>query len=204
MYRDLDDFQQKYPTKEAKVTALKTMSNEEIDELIDLCQTVQGKLWYQRFKKSVTIFRYELKDAWGIPVREIEVIDGPKMFVRFASDAGLELYMLSMGKGEFTEEIRLQREDLMRIREILDNDRLFEQEELERAHGIAVLDGYIQTIEISCKGRYIKARGANMDYCEGDFEHCFHTNLMIRVIKSIGEILIPLGVLEECFSLTRE
>ena len=45
------EFQKKYPTKEEKIKALKSMSNKEIDELIADCPNVQGKIWYKSFKK---------------------------------------------------------------------------------------------------------------------------------------------------------
>ena len=201
MYRDIEDFQQKYPTKEARETALKAMSNEEIDELIDLCRTVQGKNWYQGFKKPETIFRYELKNAWCMPLCRLEVIDGPESLVSFATDAFKERLERHPGTGEFTEEIRLSREDLMRIRDILDDDRLFETEELEDPYGMMILDGYIQEFGISGKGRHIEAHGYNIQACKGDVEHCFHSDLMIRILEEIGKILIPLGVPEQCFTL---
>ena len=203
MYRDIEDFQQNYPTKEARETALKAMSNEEIDELIDLCQTVQGKNWYQGFKKPETIFRYELKNAWCMPLCRLEVIDGPETLVSFETDAFKERLERYPGTGEFTEEIRLSRVDLMRIRDILDDDRLFETEELEDPYGMMILDGYIQEFGISGKGRHIDANGYNIQACKGDTEHCFRSDLMIRTLEEIGKILIPLGVPEQCFFLVR-
>ena len=203
MYKDIEDFQQKYPTKKARETALKAMSNEEIEELIDLCQTVQGKLYYQGFKKPMTIYRYELKDAWCMPIRWVEVIDGPEAVVRFAVDASKERWARHLGTGEFTEEIRLQSEDLIRIREILEDDRLFETEELEDPYKVLIMDGYIQKYEISGRDRHIEASGYNIQACKGDVEHCSHSDLMIRTLEEIGKILIPLGVPKECFSLVR-
>ena len=203
MYNDIEDFQQKYPTKKARETALKAMSNEEIEELIDLCQIIQGKLYYQGFKKPVSIFRYELQDAWGMPIRWLEIIDGPEGIARFATDASKERWARLLGTGEFTEEIRLQREDLIRIREILEDDRLFETEELEDPYKVLIMDGYIQKFEISGRDRYIEAGGYNIQACKGDVEHCFHSDLMIRTLEEIGKILIPLGVPKECFSLVR-
>ena len=201
MYRDIEDFQQKYPTKEARETALKAMSNEEIDKLTDLCQTIQGKNWYQGFKKPETIFRYELKNAWCMPMRRLEVIDGPESLVSFTTNAFKERLERHPGTGEFTEEIRLSRVDLMRIRDILDDDRLFETEELEDPYGMMILDGYVQEFGISGKGRHIEAHGYNLQACKGDTEHCFHSDLMIRTLEEIGKILIPLGVPEQCFTL---
>ena len=85
-FADIFEFQRQFPDKVSREKVLKAMSNEEIDKLIDLCQTVQGKLYYQGFMKSTMIFRYELKDAWCMPIRWVEVIDGPEAVVRFAVD----------------------------------------------------------------------------------------------------------------------
>ena len=45
------EFQEKYKTKEEREKQLKKMTNEEIDELINSCGTVQGKGYYASFKK---------------------------------------------------------------------------------------------------------------------------------------------------------
>lgn len=45
-------FSKKYPTKKAKEEALRKMSDEEIDELIDDCPNIQGKIFYSKFKKG--------------------------------------------------------------------------------------------------------------------------------------------------------
>lgn len=47
----LEKFQRDYPTKEEKEKALSTMTNEQIDELIEACGTVQGKIFYSKHKK---------------------------------------------------------------------------------------------------------------------------------------------------------
>ena len=46
----LDDFQKKNPTRTDKEKALRGMSNAQIDKLIDGCGTVQGKIFYSKFK----------------------------------------------------------------------------------------------------------------------------------------------------------
>ena len=47
----LEKFQREHPTKEDKEKALKTMTNEQIDELIEACGTVQGKIFYSKYRK---------------------------------------------------------------------------------------------------------------------------------------------------------
>ena len=51
MYKDVFEFQEKNPTREAREKELKKMSNEEIDKLIATCGTPQAKVYYKKFKK---------------------------------------------------------------------------------------------------------------------------------------------------------
>lgn len=44
------EFQDKYPTREEREEVLKTMTNHEIDEIIESCTVVQGKIYYSKFK----------------------------------------------------------------------------------------------------------------------------------------------------------
>jgi len=48
----LMEFQKKYPTRKEKEAVLQKMSDEEIDSLIKSCSSVQGKIFYSRFKKG--------------------------------------------------------------------------------------------------------------------------------------------------------
>ena len=48
----IEEFQKMYPTKESREEQLKTMSNEDIDKIIESCGTVQGKIYYSKFKKK--------------------------------------------------------------------------------------------------------------------------------------------------------
>ena len=50
-YQTIYEFQDDYPTRKAREAFVKTLSNGEIDELISLCNTVQGKVYYSGFKK---------------------------------------------------------------------------------------------------------------------------------------------------------
>ena len=47
----ITEFQEKYPTKEERIEAAKALSDSEIDEIINSCGTVQGKIYYSRLKK---------------------------------------------------------------------------------------------------------------------------------------------------------
>ena len=44
------EFQSKYPTKEEKEEALKKMTDEEIDELINSTTNIQARVFYSSFK----------------------------------------------------------------------------------------------------------------------------------------------------------
>lgn len=47
----ITEFQEKYETREQKEQALKNMSNEEIDRLIEASSNVYAKIFYSKFKK---------------------------------------------------------------------------------------------------------------------------------------------------------
>ena len=47
----IEDFQKRYPTKAEKESALRKMSNEDIDKLIDANPNVYAKVFYKKFKK---------------------------------------------------------------------------------------------------------------------------------------------------------
>lgn len=57
----LQEFQDKYPSKEDREEAVKHMSDEEIDELIASAGIVQAKIEYSRLKKKNQIRRYRDK-----------------------------------------------------------------------------------------------------------------------------------------------
>ena len=46
------EFQKKYRTKEEREKALKKMTNDEINEIIKTCGTMQGKIYYGKFRKK--------------------------------------------------------------------------------------------------------------------------------------------------------
>lgn len=46
------EFQKQYPTKAEKEKALKEMTNEQIDELIDASDNIYAKIFYSSFKKK--------------------------------------------------------------------------------------------------------------------------------------------------------
>ena len=47
----IEKFQNDYPTKKAKEEALKKMTNEQIDELIEASGNTYAKIFYSSFKK---------------------------------------------------------------------------------------------------------------------------------------------------------
>lgn len=51
-YQALDEFQAKYPTREEREQALRTMSAEKILQLARSCRTLQGACWYARFAQA--------------------------------------------------------------------------------------------------------------------------------------------------------
>ena len=51
------EFQEMYPTKEGKIEAVKALSDVEINEIIDSCESIYGKIFYSRLKKMNHIVR---------------------------------------------------------------------------------------------------------------------------------------------------
>ena len=49
----IEKFQNDYPTKKAKEEALKKMTNEQIDELIEASGNTYAKIFYSSFKKQL-------------------------------------------------------------------------------------------------------------------------------------------------------
>lgn len=52
MSKIIDNFQKKYPTKAEKETALRGMSDAQIDRLIDASTNVQAKIFYSKFRSE--------------------------------------------------------------------------------------------------------------------------------------------------------
>ena len=51
-YQTVFEFQEDFPTREQREEKLKAMSDSEIDQLIRSCGTIQGKIYYSKFKKG--------------------------------------------------------------------------------------------------------------------------------------------------------
>ena len=51
-FKDVFEFQEKYPTKEEKEEALATLDDDEIQHLIDTCDSIYGKIFYSKHLKN--------------------------------------------------------------------------------------------------------------------------------------------------------
>ena len=201
-YQTINEFQEDYPDRESREAFVGTLSNEEIDELIDLCSAVQGKVYYRKQKKQEIVFEYTLYDAWFSVLHAFRILDGPAGgYAEYIADPQDSPYLPMRFSAEGEEIVRISSDDLKQIRLLLDNDRLFETEELEHSVQHMVLDGYQQEFEISSRNRHIKVSGCNIQACRGDSEHCPHSVLMIKVLEQIKKVLVPLGIPRECFGL---
>ena len=144
------------------------------------------------------VFSYRLENAWCGVLNTVKVIDGKTPVVRYSfSEESLPGYMPPLEDSE----LGIGKDELERIRELLEDDRLYEKEWLEDPFDVAVLDGYAQAFELENRGKHICAQGYNIDFCRGDMEHCLHSALMIQVLENVQNILVPLGVPAECFRL---
>ena len=53
------EFQEKYPSRWEREEGVKKLSDDEIDEIIESCGTVQGKIYYSQLKKKNQVERDE-------------------------------------------------------------------------------------------------------------------------------------------------
>lgn len=200
-YPTIQAFQEDWPEREGREAFVRTLSNEEIDELIDLSCNIQGKIYYQKQKKPETVFAYTLRDAWGALACTCRVTDGPEGGAAAYFNAPEEpLRFMMMPLEEISEKVRIPWEVLRQIRRTLEDDRLFETENLECT--MSVMDGWKQEFEISGHGRNIKVFGSNIQACRGNAEKYPHSVLMIRTLEKIRNLLASAGVPGECLRLS--
>lgn len=152
--------------------------------------------------REETVFRYKLSDAWCRELSQIRIIDDPESpIVSFFMNAG---GMMSHEPFRVEHQLPISKDDLEKIKDLLDDPRLYEIEDLEYSYNSMVLDGYDQEFEISSCGRHIKASGSNIQECEDDMEHCLHSVLMAQTLEKIKKILVPAGIPEGCMNLTSD
>jgi len=56
-YKDVEEFQTKYPTRMEKAEALEKMNDDEIWHLVETCTTQQGRIYYSSFMKDPDKYR---------------------------------------------------------------------------------------------------------------------------------------------------
>ena len=131
-----------------------------------------------------TLFKYELSDAWHMPIFEIAILDKKEKNVILT--------------GYYRQEnvFTIPEESLREIRNIIDDDNLFKIEEVEDA---LVLDGYINTFFIN-NGKGLKEIVAyNLSYI--DVKEAPNARLLKNKFNKISKIIyentfikIPLGM----------
>ena len=98
--------------------------------------------------------------------------------------------------------LSLSDEIIRKIREILDDDLLFEVQELEDSPRYVFLDGYTQHFSMSLNGRKNEMWGSNIEVCRGDYQNCVHAAHAIDALERLRDILVPLGAPESIFQLS--
>ena len=195
-YGSIQEFQEEYRTKEEKEEYLKKLRNYEIDELIGMCDTRYGKMFYDQNKKLEKIFEYSIRVTVD-PFRgtKVRVYDGPgtEKYVEYV-DAFLEN----------SERINLNRNDIRAIQAAMEDNLLFETNHLESNRKVMVLDGVEQDFFFAVKGRENEIFDGNLEYCKGDYENCIHAAHVIQTLEKIRDILVPKGVPEKYFALKIE
>ncbi len=192
VYKDIDEFQKEYDSKEAREAFVSKLRNDEIDELIDLCGSIQGKNYYDLQKKQEKIFEYGKSPALNpFGGTRLAVYDGP----------GAEKYV-EFGDGFLDRKtVRIGRKEISLIRAALEDNALFEAETLEGPYSCLILDGMSYCFSFAVKGCENEMFGSNIEDCREDFEHCMHSAHVIRALEEIRDILDGKGIPKEYFEL---
>ena len=107
----------------------------------------------------------------------------------------------TIGFPETPERVYLKRNDIQAIQAAMEDNLLFEKDQLEDSLKGTVLDGESQYIFFAVRGRENAFQDCVPEWCRGDYENCIHTAHVIQTLEEIRDILVPKGVPEKCFSL---
>lgn len=141
------------------------------------------------------LFKYELDDAWGDMIAEVDVIDMKEDNVRC-----LYPCVSSYVKKEkpSAEIITLDNEKLNKIKNILaGHGEIFEIKEVEFP---MILDGYINEFEFSASGRTTQICAFNI--YEYRKRKSVNAEKVIEIFDEIAEILLNGGVDKKYLALT--
>lgn len=145
------------------------------------------------------IFKYELYDAWMCPIASVSVSESERL-VQFGThlDEGFNRFEPNRDK---IHALKIDELTVHKLKSILKDDRIYAIKPLEAAD---VMDGYLQYF-LFCDGeKSIKLYGDNLDYCKNEPERYPNSIIVIEILESIGELLIPEGVEKQCFMLRTE
>lgn len=146
------------------------------------------------------VFGYTLCNAWGGVQNTVKVTDDREPCVVYSFSR--EGYGTAFGLLQEECRIGISLVNLEEIARLAVDERLYETETLEEPYGVMFLDGFSQEFEFGSGNKHVLASGSNIQACSGDDTHCPHSALMIRVLEKAKQILVPLGVPEECFRLS--
>ncbi len=193
-YRTIYEFQEDYKTKEEREAFVAKLMNYEIDELIELCDSIQGKTYYEQQKKPEKVFEFRKHAALhciGDGAQYIAVYDGP----------GSEKYVEYGNDLKKIRTIRIGRKEIRAIQEAIEDNLLFETDQLEDPYKVVILDGTAYEFFFALKGRENETYGSNIEQCRDDFDHCLHSAHAIRTLEEIRDILSSAGIPNKYFEL---
>lgn len=194
-YKTIFEFQEDYPAKEMREKFIGKLRNDEIDELVDLCDNTQGKIYYDSLKKKEKVFEFR-KSSYRNPCGggTLAVYDGP---------GPEKCAEYSLGRPEMNgmQTVRIGRKEIRAIQAAMEDNVLFETEYMEDPYGTVIFDGTDYDFFFAVKGCENEMTGSSIEWCRGDYDHCIHTAHVIQTLEEIRDILVPLGVPEECFTL---
>ena len=141
------------------------------------------------------LFKYTLTDAWHFPLSEFAIFDSEPGYV-FYWVQGKDKFDLPMDQ----KSIDLADETIAKIKELIMDLDVTEIEDLEH---VIVMDGYIHEFCYIVDGRKTECTGYNISYCKEQPKLYPNAMVLIRLLQKLKDILVPLGVDNKCFSLSR-
>ena len=99
------------------------------------------------------------------------------------------------------ETVRISGEEIRLIREAVEDDLLYETNELENPYRHLLIDGTSYLFFFASKGRENEMHGSNIGHYRGDFSNGVHSAAAIRALDRIRDILDRTGIPEKYFEL---
>ena len=126
--------------------------------------------------KDKMIFKYQLYDAWNLPLEHFVVYD--------LENKGLIFYSEECEESETSIELSL--DDLNKIKELLNNNQLVKIDDLPIP---PIFDGFINVFEIYSTNKTYKIECFNLDYYLEEKTDNKDINILLDLVEKINNIV---------------